>query len=631
MVNRLRLHVRSGLQTAALLCVIITIAACTPQRNVRKPVADPAATAVAQMHVGNYTGAAEEYQRLASAATGVQAIRYWLNAASAWLQGAELASIEQALANVPSAGLPAELSTWNKLLRAAAALHSDNAVVALRQLQSIPSAVLPPARQREFHHIRAMAFIDTRQPLEEVYERAKLDDLLTAGTERVDNNRRLWEALQEVPPAALARQRPSAESALGGWYELTALVQNRIHQPALFGRDLDAWQQRYPQHPAQQEIAAELRELSEDIAVRPRSIALLLPFGSKFGEAAAAIREGFVHAWYADSENASRPSLRFYNANTANVDSVYPLAISEGAELVVGPLQKDAVDVLADGRELRVPTLALNHLSPRAPDSPRLDRHLFQFGLPPEDEAQQVAERAWLEGFERAVCVTPENAWGERVQAAFAKHWRALGGDVLEHVTYPPATRDYAAPIKELLNITGSVQRARELNAIVGQKVDTEPRRRMDIDFVFMAAFPTQARQIRPQLEFFHAVNVPVFTTSHVFSGTIDSQADQDMNGVTLGDMPWILDADRAAFSALRELAATWPAQANRFRRLHALGADAYRLIPHLARLRIQRFARFQGATGELRIVNEGEVRRQLQWARFENGVPQLRGRPAKE
>ena len=124
---------------------------------------------------------------------------------------------------------------------------------------------------------------------------------------------------------------------------------------------------------------------------------------------------------------------------------------------------------------------------------------------------------------------------------------------------------------------------------------------------------------------------MPVLTTSHVFSGSVDAQADQDMNGVTFGDMPWILDPAQARFSALRELAVTWPEQANRFRRLHALGADAYRLIPHLARLRVQRFARFQGATGELRIVNEGEIRRQLQWARFDNGVPQMLGRPAQE
>ena len=188
--------------------------------------------------------------------------------------------------------------------------------------------------------------------------------------------------------------------------------------------------------------------------------------------------------------SASRPSLRFYNANTANIDSVYPLAISEGAELVVGPLQKDAVDVLADGRELQLPTLALNHLSSRAAQSPPPAQRLFQFGLPPEDEARQIAERAWLEGFERAVCVTPDDAWGRRLQEAFARHWRALGGVVLEHVSYPPATRDFAAPIKELLNVTGSVQRARELAAVVGQKVEGEPRRRMDVDFVFMAAFP---------------------------------------------------------------------------------------------------------------------------------------------
>ncbi len=624
-------HTFAGLLGKGLLPLLL-ITACTPQQNVREVVADPTATATAQLRTGNYTAAAEEYQRLATTSgTGAIATGYWLNAASAWLRGEELEPVVQALTNVADSSLPPELSSWAHLLRAAAKLHLENAVAALRHLDALSAVSLPSERRREFHQIRAMAYAETRQPLQEVYERALLDDLLISDAERARNARRLWSSLQEVPPATLARQQPGTQNSLAGWYELAALVQDRIHQPASFRQSLDTWLQRHPQHPAHQDIVGELSELSEAIAVRPRSVALLLPFESKFASAAAAIREGFIHAWHTDSDNAYRPSIRFYNATTATIDSVYPQAIAEGAQLVIGPLEKDAVDVLADGRQLPVPTLALNYVSPRQSDSPSPDTRLIQFGLPPEDEARQVAERAWLEGFENALCITPDNTWGARLQDAFARHWRALGGNVLEHVTYPSATRDFAAPIKELLNVSGSLKRAHELGSIVGKKVDSEPRRRSDVDFVFMAAFPTQARQIRPQLEFFQAVDVPVFTTSHVFAGTVDAQTDQDMNGVTFGDMPWILESERADFAMLRELSRLWPEQATRFRRLHALGADAYRLIPHLARLRIQRFARYRGATGELRVVEEGEIRRQLHWARFENGIPRILGRPASE
>ena len=46
---------------------------------------------------------------------------------------------------------------------------------------------------------------------------------------------------------------------------------------------------------------------------------------------------------------------------------------------------------------------------------------------------------------------------------------------------------DYAVPIKQLLNIDESEQRYRTVRNLVRQKVEYEPRRRKDVDFIFMA------------------------------------------------------------------------------------------------------------------------------------------------
>ena len=50
---------------------------------------------------------------------------------------------------------------------------------------------------------------------------------------------------------------------------------------------------------------------------------------------------------------------------------------------------------------------------------------------------------------------------------------------------------------------------------------------------------------IRPQLNFHQANNLPVYSTSHVFSGFVNTRTDHDIDNVTFGDMPWVLPKAR--------------------------------------------------------------------------------------
>ena len=313
--------------------------------------------------------------------------------------------------------------------------------------------------------------------------------------------------------------------------------------------------------------------------------------------------------------------------------------LQAGADLVVGPLQKAAADVIANHSSLPVTTLLLNQISARANSvsntqddtqgdavTGKQSTRLYQFGLPLEEEARQVAERAWLHGYKRALSITPEGHWGERLFNAFADHWRALGGQLLESQDYPRPNQDFAGPVKRILNVDASELRAKRLGQTLGRAIESQSRRRGDADFVFLAGLPDEARQLRPQLDFYNAVNLPVLATSHVFRGTPNRVADQDLNGITFADMPWIIRPEHPSFSPLRAVTDQWPMQAARHSRLHALGIDAYQLVPALVKLRVQSFARLPGATGELRITRDGRVQRQLSWAKFVDGQPRPLG-----
>ena len=58
--------------------------------------------------------------------------------------------------------------------------------------------------------------------------------------------------------------------------------------------------------------------------------------------------------------------------------------------------------------------------------------------------------------------------------------------------------------------------------------------------------------------------------------------------------------------------------------RLYALGLDAYRIIPYLARLQANPFERFPGLTGSIAVNDNNRVKRELLWATFSNGYPEV-------
>ena len=153
---------------------------------------------------------------------------------------------------------------------------------------------------------------------------------------------------------------------------------------------------------------------------------------------------------------------------------------------------------------------------------------------------------------------------------------------------------------------------------MLGVRLEFEPRRRQDAEFVFLAAMPRDGRQLRPQLRFHYAYDLPVYATSSIYlPGEAPSR---DLDGTAFGDIPWVL-SDEESIRALRDrMAAIWPASIGRRSRLYALGYDAYTLVPLLSSLRRDAVSGIAGLTGNLELVENGRVSRELEWARVVNG-----------
>src|SRR3970040_838775 len=95
--------------------------------------------------------------------------------------------------------------------------------------------------------------------------------------------------------------------------------------------------------------------------------------------------------------------------------------------------------------------------------------------------------------------------------------FEALGGELLQFSGYDPNLQDFSAPITALLNIARSNQRYRRLAANLGTPIQFEPRRRQDVDLIFLAADSGTGRRLGPQLRVHFAGDIPTYATSAIF------------------------------------------------------------------------------------------------------------------
>ena len=350
---------------------------------------------------------------------------------------------------------------------------------------------------------------------------------------------------------------------------------------------------------------------------QPKHIALMLPLSGNLASSGKAVREGFMAAYYQSLQRGYEvPRISIIDTNSAgSLELAYGDALALEAEWVVGPLDKKQVNELAKLQRLPLPTLALNYSDHEAMAKQPDD--LFQYGLSAEDEARLIAERAYTQGHRRVLALAPDNSWGKRIYSVFEQHWLSLGGSVAGQQFYKQR-KDYNPDIKALLNVDDSQKRYSVIRRLMRESMEFEPRRRQDADWVFLLALPKQGRQIRPMFDFNFAGDLPIYSTSHIFSGKSNRKKDVDLNGIQFTDLPWLLEK-----SALKqEIEKNHPRAKGGYARLYAMGVDAFRLYPRLKQLSALPHSKIFGVTGDLSMDTEGKIHREMPFAIFNRGRP---------
>ena len=563
----------------------------------------------------------DELVSAANTSAGLRSTEFRLLALEALIDGGLLERAARQSAFVGDlTGYPEPIQFRALLLQAKLALGNNRAGAALEFLAQTNDRGLQelPELRRDYRLTLGRAYQDSGQ-----YEQALAAYLQLGDADENNSNldfnvhNEIWDAINSFSPAQLDNFADTADSYQSrGWVELARVVTSESDSIRSQLDAINQWRRIWSQHPAAAQLPEQLDGLAQAWGERPQHIALILPLQDSAGRA---IQEGFLSAYYS-ALDVSRDVPKISVFDSSNQTTIYPIfdaAVASGADLIIGPLYKQLVNQLQQLDELPVPTLALNY----ADESNATSTNLTQFGLAPEDEIEQAVNLAWQAGHRNAAIITPESSDYQRLQQAFANSWIGRGGNLVSQSTFS-GDNDYADVIKRLMAIDSSeLRRDRIVQLLPRSSVEFTPRRRGDIDFIFLIANPREGRQIKPTLAFYFAGDIPVYALPSIYDGLDNQSANQDLNGIVFTDAPWVL----ASSDPLKSNAASnlRPAQGP-VQRFRAMGIDSFRLYSRLQQFAEKDITSLRGATGVLSMDSNGRIHRRLEVARFVDGKATL-------
>lgn len=582
-----------------------------------------------RFNAGRYAAAAELYEQAARSSSGTRRQALLIRSAEAARLGDRRDLASRAVSGLDDNQLTPQLRPRADLLRAETGQFRNNPQEVLRRLPPPEHGTEPQFAERVWRQ-RAKAHRDAGNAAEMVKALVQREAWLSEPEALKQNRRFIWRSLQTSPNLGDDfLYRLDLDPVSRGWLELAVLDRAVWASQRDRNSALDDWQSRYSTHPGTEFALTEVgsRPLNRNPvtgnrnqgqaslppeAIAPEaasgdSIALLLPLSGPYANPGRAVRDGFLAAHMARQDPPRLIVLDVAAAGQTPV-SAYEQARRYGAGSIIGPLEKTDVMALARASQGEVPILALNYVDDTVPAPPGF----HQFGLAPEDEAREVARRMIEDGIYSAALLAPAEDWASRSLRAFETQYQTLGGTIASYRSYDPQAAEYSSVVQELVNESGYVKRTPGSEA-------AEP----EIG-VFMLAKPQQARLIRPMFLYHAGGALPIYATSHIYSGKPDPVRDADLEGIRFVDTDWSLNRSPEITQVKEQVRQLYPRTFDQYSRLYAFGFDAARLQPYVAGNRLDTGRYYSAASGVLFMNDANRIGRRLSWAEFRNGKPRV-------
>lgn len=335
---------------------------------------------------------------------------------------------------------------------------------------------------------------------------------------------------------------------------------------------------------AQTPAASEPTAPAPEVAVKPSppakpavDIALVLPLDTPaYARAADAVRAGFVAAAEA---GRGRTTYVVVPHAADGVLEAFEVARRSGAKVIVGPLVRDDLRIVAQ-TYLELPwTLALNQSEDAALGPPQL----FTFSLTVESDARAIARRMHDDSAQNVAIVGADTPLMKRFASAFASEWLLSGGNVPNAFLFDP-TPDALTVLKRQL----------------GRKTP---------DAALLAVDGVDAPLVKPFLG-----TVAAYASALVFDRKSVATL-RDLDGLAIVEIPWLVTPGAPEFAkfARRDFGS------ESLERLYALGLDAFRIAQALMDGPPLQFV-LEGATGRVTLAEGRQFVREGRLAVYRAG-----------
>lgn len=559
---------------------------------------------------------AEFYLQQADAAEEADKAPFLLQAAKAHVQREQYAEAYEVLNSFYPTQLPLELRADWYLLVGEVALIQQQPFDSIRALQTVRDPESYSLEwQSQYYRLLADSLAANQRHADAAMTRIEAMHLFTDPDLREEQERKIWIELMTSPTGALeiTRNRANEHDELG-WLDMAIIQQQFANNPAALSTAMQEWNILYPNHPALYYIDIQVQRDTVIVDIgAPTKIGLFLPTSGRLATVGNLILDGFMTSFY-DTQmmGSEKPEVIVYDTASEPVELLYQQALADGIEFVIGPLLKNKADDIAQYQQLPIPTLVLNRL-----DNAYTPAGMFQFGLPIEDEAEQIARFAIDKGQTRAFVINADKTVGQRAVETFSDNFQRLGGTVVRSADLTK-TPDPKVAVMQMLGADQAEKRKRELQNLLNLPIESSAQISTTADFIFMIAEAKDARIIKPYLNYYYAYNLPVYATSNLNNGS--NRRENDLNGIQFIDAPWMIPQTDEQASNKQKVVNMFPAAGGNLGRFFALGYDSFLLIPEITQLSALEDYSVEGLSGELTLDYYGRIVRKLAWAKYQGG-----------
>ena len=557
-----------------LLLIALLMAGCASVSTT--PVANPQEQAAQDLlDQGKFRESAEAWQAIADTARSPARDRALTHVAEAWQLAGDSAAGKRALAQANRRKLTGEDAALHDIVTAQFLVDDGHARDALSLLGQSPASV--SARQRpHWHRLRAIAFEALGQSFNGAAERAWL--LQSAKPhERSAGTRNIERLLASLDNNELARR----SAGLASGEPLYPFAARELRKRGLpLPRPLDT---------GVSALTRDFPPADADGFRPPARLAVLLPAKGPLAAAAAGVRDGLLAGYYAEPRR--RANLRFYDSggSAEGARAALKKALSDGAQMIVGPLGRDEVTAVFAAGEIGVPVLALN----RPQDAPPSGS--LSFALLPDDEGLALADRLVARGLLRVLVIAQGDDNAQRAIGALREGLQLRGGEIVAELTIGENSADLGGRIAAALAQGGPAPTA--------------------VVFALKAA---QAALVAAHVRASALAPLPRLATSSIVGA---GKLSRELDGIEYPELPWLLDQSDALPGA-DVLARSLPSARGASQRLLAFGRDAWSLVGYFERLQTDPSFTLRGATGVLRMDGLGALQREPAWAEISGGHP---------